>query len=106
MTRGEWEYPVPATKRKRKQFEPRWIKIPRHWVTSLRRTKSAKTYELALIILWQDFKCQHVGGEIILSTEVTDMERHTKLRAAKELEDLGLIKITSNGKQALKVTPH
>jgi hypothetical protein len=93
-------------KRKRRQFEPKWVKLPRHWITSLRSSKSAKTYELAHIILWEAFKRQYVGGEIILSTEVTDMPRCTKLRAAKQLEELGLIRLLPNRRRALRVVPY
>jgi hypothetical protein len=96
-------------KRKRRQFEPKWLKIPRHWVTSLRRSKSAKTYELALIILWKAFKGQYDkyrGEQIVLSTEVTDMARSTKLKAARELEQLGLIKLLRSKRRALRVVLH
>jgi hypothetical protein len=34
-------------KRKRRQFEPKWVKLPRHWITSLRSSKSAKNWHIS-----------------------------------------------------------
>jgi len=48
--------PCPIPKRRRKSFEPWFVKLPRHWISALRRSKSARTYELAHIILWEAFK--------------------------------------------------
>jgi hypothetical protein len=58
---------------------------------------------LALVILAEDFKRKNVGGEVVLSSWVTEMPRCTKMRAANELVDLGLIKIVKDGKHALRV---
>jgi DNA-binding transcriptional ArsR family regulator len=91
-------------KRKRKAFESRWVKLPRHWISGLARSKSVATYRLAHIILVEAFKRKHVGGKIVLSTKVTGMSRCTKMRAAKELADLGLIEIEQGGREALRVS--
>jgi hypothetical protein len=95
------------SKSRSKQFEAEWIKVPMHWVKALRRTRSVKTYELALIILAERFKRQQSGVlEVTLSTEVTDMPRNTKVRAAKDLARLRLITLLSEGKRALRVIPY
>jgi hypothetical protein len=73
-------------------------------MTALRRTKSASTYELALAILWEAFKDRNrSGGKVVtLSTEVTQMPRNTKIRAAQELAEFGLIAIEQRGNQTMK----
>jgi hypothetical protein len=91
-------------KSKRKQFEPEWIKLPLHWVKALRRSRSVRAYELAHTILVEAFK-NHNRGEVVLSTEATGMPRNSKVRAARELARLGLIKTLSEGNQAVRVTP-
>src|SRR5215471_7293736 len=94
-------YP-PVPKGQRRRFEPRWVKLPRHWFTALKRSKSAYTYQLATLILWESFKDKHRMGEVTLSTEVTGMSRATKMRAAEELVELGLIRLKREGTKALK----
>jgi hypothetical protein len=92
-------------KSKRKQFKPEWIKLPIHWVEALQRSRSQKAFTLAHIILVEAFKNHRNGKEVVLSTEVTGMPRYAKIRAAKELARLGLIKLHCNGNQAIRVTP-
>ena len=47
----------PAVKRKSKgAFKSQWVKLPVKWVEALRRSTSASTYRLALIILIEAFK--------------------------------------------------
>ena len=60
-------------KSKRSAFKPGWVKLPVRWVEALRQSRSASTYHLALIILIEAFKREQIGGEIVLSTEVTGM---------------------------------
>jgi hypothetical protein len=96
---------VTYTKKRRKPFEAKWVKLPRHWITTLLRTKSVNTYHLANLILWEAFKRSYIGGEIILSERVTrGMHRCSKIRAAEELVELGLIQIKRDGRKALRVT--
>jgi hypothetical protein len=90
-------------RKRRRPFEPMWVKLPRHWITGLKRSKSAHTYELAHLILWEAFKDKRGTGEVILSTEVTGMSRVTKRRAAEELVELGLIRLKKEGTRALRV---
>lgn len=92
-------------KTKRKPFKAQWVKLPLHWAEALRRSKRVSTYQLAHVILFEAFKRKHVGGEVVLSRTVTGMPRCTKVRAANELVELGLIKIIRDGNHALKVSP-
>ena len=95
--------PKVAPRRRRRPFEPKWVE-PRNWMTALLNTKSVSTYHLAHLILWEAFKREHVGGEVILSAKVTKgVPRNSKIRAAEELVKLGLIQIERNGHQAIKV---
>lgn len=85
---------VAGHRKQHKSFEPLWVKLPRHWFTALLNTNSANTYRLAHLILWEAFKRKYTGGEIVLSTQVTKgMPRNSKIRAAEELSELGLIRI-------------
>jgi hypothetical protein len=95
---------VAVKKRPKPRFKVRWVKLPLRWVEALRRSKSASTYRLAHTILFEAFKREQTGGEIVLSMEVTKMPSSTRERAAKELVRLGLIRIGQSGKQAFKVT--
>jgi hypothetical protein len=92
-------------RRKQRRFEYQWVKLPRHWVTALANTKSAATYRLAHIILVEAFRQKHCGGKIVLSAaKVRDMHRSTKLAAAWELSELGLIKLKVDAKRATVVS--
>jgi hypothetical protein len=96
---------IPRTKRA--PFKAQWVKLPLHWAETLRRSKSASTYQLAHVILFEDFK-QKVfkrRREIVLSSSVTRMPHSTRARAANELTELGLIKVVraKEMKKALRV---
>ena len=96
----------PVTRRKktkRPAFKSRWVKLPVRWVEALGRSTSTSTYRLALTILVEAFKREQIGGEVVLSMEVTGMPRNTRARAVAELVKLGLIKIKRNGRQAVRV---
>jgi hypothetical protein len=95
--------PRPASKR-RKPFKAQWVKLPRHWVEALQQSRSVSTYQLALAILFEAFKRKYLSGEIILSSTTTKMARNTKMRAARELVELGLIEIEQDCNQAARVT--
>ena len=95
---------TPKKKKRHKPFRAEWVKLPLHWAEALRRSKSANTYHLALAILFEAFRRKHVGGEIVLSTVLTRMQRCTKMRAARELARLGLIQIDQNGQKAFRVS--
>ena len=89
--------PVRQTKPKRARngFETEWARFPVVWREVLHQAGSVgSTYDLALSILFEAFKREYVGGEIVLSAEMTRMTRSSRLqRAMRELVKLGLIKI-------------
>jgi Fic family protein len=94
----------PAVKRKKKRrFKPHWVKLPARWVEILRQSRSVGTYQLALVILIEAFKREQVGGELVLSSQITGMSRSTRARAIDELVRLGLIRIERDGKRAIRV---
>ncbi len=93
---------TPANK-KRKRFKASFVKLPHYWIERLLRSKNPGTFKLAFQILKEDFKRQHLGGPIILSTEATGLPREVRRRAAKELVQLGLIETEQNGNQAIRV---
>jgi hypothetical protein len=96
-----------SSPRKRTPFKAQFAMVPLRWVETLRRSKSASTYQLALVILLEAFKLEafkRKGSEITLSSTVTEMPRNTKMKAARELADLGLIEIKQTGNQALRIS--
>ena len=94
----------PAVKRKRKpRFKTRWVKLSSRWAKVLKLSRSANTYRLAHTILFEAFKREQRGGDIVLSTEVTKMPSSSRERATKELVRLGLIKVDRHGRQAVRV---
>jgi hypothetical protein len=90
-------------KPKREAFEPKFAKLHFHWAEALEQAKNINTYRLAHRILFEEFRCERIGGEIILSSEMTRMSHTNRYRAAMELEELGLIKLLREGKHALRV---
>jgi hypothetical protein len=96
-------------KKPRKRFRAEWVKFPRAWMTALGRSKSASTYQLALVILFGALKrkygnSKHSGDAIVLSSATTGMPHETRRRAAYELVELGLIEIEQDGNQAIRVS--
>jgi hypothetical protein len=94
--------PGGAPRWRRKAFEPHFIKVPRHWISALGRSKSANTYRLGMLILLAALKDKRRNREITLSTAMTGMPRNTKAKAARELADLGLIQLLEDGAGALR----
>jgi len=90
-------------KQRRAAFKAQWVKLPRRWVEALCQSKSASTYRLAHAILFEAFRQEQGGGEIVLSTIVTGMDRATKMRAVQELVRLKLIKVKQNGNGAVRI---
>ena len=94
--------PKKAPKR-RKPFKAQWVKTPTEWIRRL-KGKGGAAHELALYILEREFECKQKGGEIILSTTATGLQRMARIRAVKILVDLGLIGVKQHGNRAIKVT--
>jgi hypothetical protein len=100
---GACEHRITASNR-RKPFKAQFVQLPASWIERLERCNSAGAFKLAHRILREAFKRDFVGGEIILSTEVTGLPRMARFRAIKNLVNLGLIKVKQNGHQAVRVT--
>ena len=85
-----------VTPRRRKSFEAKWVKLPRHWISAIGRSKSVNTYRLALLILLEAYHDRRGNGRINLSTRMSGgMPSSTRRRAARELVELGLIVLES-----------
>jgi hypothetical protein len=95
---------VKARTKKRKTFEIKWVKLPDYWIRQLEYSTHLGTYKLALRILREAYKQQHIGGEIVLSAAVTGLPGTTRRSAAKELVTLNLIQIQQDGTRATRVT--
>jgi hypothetical protein len=89
--------------KKRKPFEVSFVQLPNFWIDQLRHARKVSTVTLAHVILREAFKRERVGGEIVLSTEVTRLARQVRARAVKELRELELIETEQNGNQAVRV---
>src|SRR5262249_30857953 len=94
--------PIAASKRQPKRpFWAKWVKLPRHWISGLGRSRSANTYRLALLILLAAYEDKRGTGEVTLSAKLTgDMNPITRRRAAWELAEYGLITLKSRGRKA------
>ncbi len=88
---------IPSTKPRRKVFKTEHVQVTWRWVEALEQVKTVSAYRLAMRLLAEAFKCEILGGEVILSSEVTRMPRNSKGRAARELQKLGLIQIEHRG---------
>jgi len=101
------KFEAPKSKPKlRRSFGAKWVKLPRHWISGLGQSKSANTYQLALLILLAAYEDKRGTGEVVLSAKLSrDMSRATRRRAAQELAGLGLITIKGEGAKALSVRP-
>jgi hypothetical protein len=93
------DQPDVKPKKKRKPFKAEWVQFPTRWIEALRRSGRVSAYRLALAILVEAFRRKIIGGEVVLSSEVTGMARTTRLQAAKELVALGLIETKQIGKR-------
>lgn len=81
-------------------FQPKFTMLPTRWKLALRQLGSARTWDLAMMILDERFRLKRFGRgkEIVLSGKVTNsMPRNTKMWAAEKLERCGLIKIIREG---------
>jgi hypothetical protein len=53
--------------------------------------------------LIEAFKQEQIGGEIVLSVQVTGMHRNARARAVAELVQMGLIRVRQEGREAVRV---
>jgi hypothetical protein len=98
--------PIEAPKKKRERpFKSKFVQVPTRWMEVLRKSNSASTYQLALAVLDEAFEREQTdAGEVILSSKVTHMPRNTRMRAVRELVELGLIEVEQSGRQAVRVS--
>jgi hypothetical protein len=92
-----------AAKSRRQKFQTSFIIFPMRWIEALENGNADRsTHRLALRLLVAAHAREHQGGEIVLSSEVTKLQRNNKYRAAEKLQALGLVRIERRG---LKQSP-
>ena len=89
--------------RKRMAFRAKWARIPAAWRDRLQRTRSAHALKLAITVLFEAFRAEQCGTDIVLSSQITGLQGTSRKRAIKELERLGLIRTKRKGRQAPKI---
>jgi hypothetical protein len=93
-TPERWGNAALPAKKPREPFKVGFVQVPMRWVTALADADAGgNTYRLALAVLAETFKCEQLGGDVVLSSMVTGMHRNSKGVAAKELQRLGLVRI-------------
>jgi hypothetical protein len=91
-------FPKGATKKRKRRFWALWVKLPRHWISGLGRSKSVNTFRLAHLILLAANEDMRGTGVVTLSGKATGhMPRGTRYRSARELVELGLITLEGGG---------
>jgi hypothetical protein len=88
---------------RREPFVMQFVKLPNYWIEQLCKSNNPGSFKLAHHILRESVKRSFVGGEIVLSTEVTGLSRKVRCKAVKELVNLRLIEIAQDGNQATRV---
>jgi hypothetical protein len=85
---------VAATKSRRQKFQTSFVIFPMRWVDALEGgDANGNAYRLALRLLAEAHARTYRGGDVVLSSEVTRLQRNNKYRAAEKLQALGLIHI-------------
>ena len=92
-----------ATGPRKPRFQAEWAKLSASRLTALRQTQRGSTKQLAMEILFAEFRRRHIGGEIVLSGAMTGIPRTTRNRAARELAKLGLIEVEADARQATRI---
>jgi hypothetical protein len=85
------------------RFEAQWARLPMSWLIALRKTKHASTKQLAMEILFAEFRRKYTNGEVVLSAATTGLPRATRAVAIRELVQLGLIEVEQHGREATRV---
>lgn len=96
------DLPPPKTT-KRKPFQTQWTRLPLSWLIALRQTKSASAKQLAMEILFAEFRRKYTNGEVVLSEATTGLPHPTRTMAIRELVQLGLIEVEQHGREATRV---
>ena len=65
--------PKSEPRRRRSSFQTKWARIPAAWRKRLRKTRSANTYHLAIAVLFEAFRSEQSGTDIVLSAQTTGL---------------------------------
>src|SRR6516162_4558609 len=87
---------APKKRGRKSKFRPEFIQVPMKWVNRLRTANvNVSTYRLAFAILAEKFRLDQSAEarEIVLSREVTGLDRKARGRAIGNLVKLKLIRI-------------
>ena len=84
-------------KKERKPFKSKFIQVPTFWCAALRGASGA-THTMALVVLDEKHKRDYVGGDIVLSAEVTGMNKATRHRATRDMVQRGLFEVDQVGR--------
>ena len=84
-------------KKARKPFKSKFIQVPTFWCAALRGASGA-THTMALVVLDEKHKRDYVGGDIVLSAEVTGMNKATRHRATRDMVQRGLFEVDQVGR--------
>jgi hypothetical protein len=88
-----------GTRKRRTKFRTEWARIPATWRNCLRKARGVNTVNLAITLLFEAFRAEQCGGEIVLSAHSTGLHRSSRSRALQELEELGLVRVTRRGRR-------
>lgn len=94
----------PGETARRPRFRGQWARFPLSWLVALRGTRSGYVWQVALEILFAEFRRQHAGGGIVLSEAATGVPHPARWRAIRVLVRLGLIEVERDGRRAVRVT--
>ena len=94
-----------ATKSDKAKWQRKFVHVPWAWMDQLKLVNRGSTYRVALLLLYTHWR--NGGRPIRLSNAALIGEgvtRHSKSRALKELERLGLIKVGRHTRKSPVVT--
>jgi len=94
-----------ATKSRKTKWQREFVRVPWAWMNRLKLVNRGSTYRVALLLLYEHWR--NGGKPIRLSNAALIGEgvtRHSKRRALKELEQLGLVKVKQCARKSPVVT--
>jgi hypothetical protein len=91
----------PKAKPAKKKWQRQFIKFPWAWMDRLVATRRTTTYRLVLILVYEHWR---TGGRPIMLSNIAaakeGLSRHSKWRALRELENLGLVVLEKRPKKS------
>jgi len=94
--------PPASRPRRRTPFKSKFIQVPTFWREALRGAPGS-TFEAALAVLDEKYRRDHIGGEVVLSAEVTGLKKDARRDATKDLIGRSLIEVDQSGRAAPRV---